>query len=477
MNDSKVRRTGTWTAIASLLVLGLVGSVGATSSPQGTSVPSDLIEKVKSAVKSDTARLVAIFKDIHQNPELGFAETRTAGIVAKELQDLGYEVQTGIGRTGVVGILKNGPGPTLMYRADMDANPVAEETGVPYASKVRVKRADGVDVPVAHMCGHDAHVTWMLGVAKVMSEMKDQWSGTLVMVGQPAEELLMGARAMIDDGLYTKHGVPVPDYLIGLHTQPFPTGTIVASGGTRQAGTDQIDVTIFGVGGHGSSPRETKDPVVMAALAVVQYQTIVSRVIDPSETAVLTVGSIQAGTDNNVIPETALLKINTRFFSEKARRQMIDGIRRINEGIAKAQGMPSDKMPAMVMKGTSSPLVNDPALVGRVTPTLKSLLGEKNVRTEFPPLTASEDFHVLAGSNATRVMFLLVGTAAPALVAAARDQGKSVPFSNHSPKYLVDLEAIPVGATIGAMTTFEFLAKGAPVLPKPEPHRKPGGGD
>jgi hippurate hydrolase len=247
-------------------------------------------------------------------------------------------------------------------------------------------------------------------------------------------------------------------------------------GGVRQAGTDQIDVTILGVGGHGSAPQYTKDPVVMAALAVVQYQTIISRALDPSETAVLTVGSIQAGTDNNVIPESAALKINTRFFSDKARQQMIEGIRRIDEGIAKANGLPADKMPTMVMKGYSPPLVNDAPLVERVTPTLKTLLGEKNVVTDAPPVTASEDFHVLTGGNPTRVNFMLVGTADPALVTQAREEGKAVPFGNHSPKYLVDLRAIPIGATIGAMAAFELLAKGAPVMPKLEVLKKAAGG-
>ena len=472
MSESRFGRIMTRVAFSGLLVAGLGRTPYAQSTVPGTSVAPEIAEKVKSAVKSDAPRLEALFKDIHENPELGFMETRTAGIVAKELEKLGFEVRTGIAKTGVAGTLKNGPGPTLMYRADMDANPVAEETGVPYASKVRVKRADGDEVPVAHLCGHDAHVTWMLGVAKVMAEMKDQWSGTLIMVGQPAEELLRGARAMIDDGLYTKHGVPVPDYLIGLHTQPFSTGTMASAGGVRQAGTDQIDVTLLGVGGHGATPQDAKDPVVMAALAVIQYQTIISRSLDPSETAVLTVGSIQAGTDNNVIPESAVLKINTRFFSDKVRRQMIAGIQGINEGLAKSNGLPSDRMPKMVMKGYSPPLVNDTPLVERVLPTLKSLLGEKKVITDAPPVTASEDFHVLAGGNPTRVNFMLVGTADPALVAQAREEGRDVPFGNHSPRYLVDLNAIPIGTTIGAMATLELLAKGAPVMPKPEVLRK-----
>jgi amidohydrolase len=269
-------------------------------------------------------------KDLHQNPELGFMESRTAGIVAKELQALGYEVKTGIGKTGVVGILRNGAGRVVMFRADMDANAVQEATGLPYESKVRVKMPDGSETPVAHLCGHDAHVTWLIGVAKVMAGAKADWKGTLVLVAQPAEEPVLGAEAMVKDGLYTKHGVPKPDYLIGLHTTPVPTGMVVSKAGDFNAGTDQLDVTFKGVGGHGSSPHLAKDPVLMAATAVVQYQSIVSRAIDPLNAAVITVGSIQAGADNNVIPNSALVKINLRWYDEADRTRMIEGIERIN---------------------------------------------------------------------------------------------------------------------------------------------------
>ena len=204
-------------------------------------------------------------------------EARTAALVAKELTSLGFELQIGIGKTGVVGVMHNGAGPTVMYRADMDANAVEEITGLPYASKVRVKREDGSETFVAHMCGHDAHVTWMLAMAKVMAGMKQDWSGTLILVGQPAEEPILGAKAMIDDGFYTKYKVPVPDYFVGIHTAPGPTGVIANVGGVRMAGTDQIDILFHGVGGHGSMPQLAKDPVAMAALAVVEYQMIVSQ--------------------------------------------------------------------------------------------------------------------------------------------------------------------------------------------------------
>lgn len=426
----------------------------------GSKVSADLSKKIDAVIAGDTGRLTEMFKDIHQNPELGFMEVRTAGIVAKELKALGFQVTTGIGKTGVVGVLKNGAGPVVMYRADMDANAVQEATGLSYASKVRVKREDGSESPVAHMCGHDAHVTWMLGLAKVMTGLKDQWSGTLVLVGQPAEEPITGAKAMVDDGLWTKHDLPKPDFYIGMHTAPGPTGVVVSSGGPKMAGTDQIDILFKGVGGHGSMPQLTKDPVLMAALAVVQFQAIVSRTIEPQQTAVLTVGSIQAGADNNVIPSSALVKANLRWYDPAVREQLIAGIRSISNGIARTYGMPEDQMPVITMKGGSTPLVNTDALAARLATPLKVLLGDKNVVTAFPPATGSEDVHLLLGPHVdVPFTYLIVGIADPAEFAAARKEGKMMPFSAHNPNFKVDLAAIPLGARIAATATFELLAK------------------
>ncbi len=421
-------------------------------------ISPELAAKVKDAIDADNNRLIALFKDIHQNPELGFMEVRTAGIVAKQLADLDYEVTTGIGKTGVVGILRNGQGPVLMYRADMDANAVQEETGVDYASKVRVVREDGIEVPVAHMCGHDAHVTWMLGMARVMVNLRDQWSGTLVLVGQPAEEPITGAKAMVEDGLYKV--APKPDYFLALHTAPIATGLVLARGGTIQAGTDQIDVTFQGVGGHGSTPQIAKDPVIMGAYAITQYQALVARVIPPLETAVLTVGSFQAGTENNVIPETALLKINLRYFSEETRQKLIAGTRAINNGIARTYGMPEDKLPTMAMKGNSPPLANDGALVERLLPSLGDLLGQERIITSFPSSTGSEDAHVLVSPHPdTKVAYMAVGIADAAAATAARERGDVFAFGAHGPHYRVDLAAIPLGTKIAAVSVLELLSK------------------
>jgi amidohydrolase len=421
-------------------------------------VTQPLAQRVDSLVDSDAPRLVDVFKDIHRNPELGFNETRTAAIVAKALTELGFEVKTGIGRTGVTAILPNGDGPVVMYRADMDALLVEEATGLDYASTVRVKRDDGGESPVAHVCGHDAHVTWMLGMARVLSETRDAWSGTAVLIGQPAEELIAGAKAMVDDCLYKI--VPQPDYFIGMHTAPVPVGMVAASGGALMAGTDQIDIVFKGVGGHGSMPHLAKDPVLMAALAIVEFQTIVSRTIAPGETAVLTVGSVQAGSVNNVIPDRALLKINLRWFSPHVREQLINGLTAISNGIARTYGMPEDQLPEITMRGGSTPLVNDEQLTARLAGALGKALEPDKVVTQLPAVTASEDCHQLKGDHAEiPLSYLLVGVADPQVCQKAWDAGKLYPYSPHSPDYVVDLSAIPFGAKVASYLMLDLLGK------------------
>jgi hippurate hydrolase len=414
--------------------------------------------EVEKSVESDKTHLLTTFKQIHKNPELGFMETETSKIVADELKKFGYEVVTGIGKTGVAGVLKNGKGPVVMYRADMDANAVKETTGLPYASTKVVKRGDGESVPVMHACGHDAHTTWLLGIAKTMKENKDKWQGTLILIAQPAEELIEGARAMTDDPKFKK--LPVPDTLITMHTAPLPTGTMILAKGERMAGTDQIDVTFHGVGGHGSTPHLAIDPVLMAASAIVQYQFIVSRAIDAQKAAVLTVGSVQAGTDNNVIPSSALLKINLRWFDEKDRKLMIDAIKRINDSIAMAYGLPKEKYPTMKQKGWSYPVINDDALVEKVRPAAVRVLGEKMVFDKAPRTMGSEDFHHLVIKNKkSKYLHILLGTAKPKHFKQAQKEGKMVPYSNHNPDFQVDLDAIPLGAKVGSEILLELMKK------------------
>lgn len=423
------------------------------------SLQAQTAKQVKQMAYADSVRLVSIFKDLHQNPELAFMEVRTSGIVAKELKTLGYEVIAGIGKTGVAGILKNGAGPVVMYRADMDCNAVKEVTGLPYASNKTVVKEDGAEVPVMHACGHDAHVTWMLGAAKIMATLKNEWKGTLVFVAQPAEEILEGAKAMVNDKMYEK-GVPVPDYLLGLHTSPIAVGTVENGTGERLAGSDQLDVTFYGVGGHGASPEFTKDPIVMGSAAVMQYQTIISRNIAAQEAAVVTVGSFQSGTSNNVIPPSAVLKLNLRWFNEKTRNTLLDGIKNINEGIAIANNLPKDLYPVIKMKSSVYPLVNNKEMVSKINASLLNVLDAKNIITDTPSIMGSEDFqHLVVDNHKTVYDFMFVGTADPVAVANAKKEGKKYPFYNHNGNYRVELSAIPLGTVIGTSALLELFRK------------------
>jgi amidohydrolase len=407
---------------------------------------------------ADSGRLVEIYKDLHQHPELGFQEVRTSGILAKELQTLGYEVITGLAKTGVAGILRNGNGPVIMYRADMDCNSVKEVTGLPYASTQTMKKEDGTETPVMHACGHDAHVTWLIGIAKIMAAKKDLWKGTLVFIGQPAEEPMTGAKAM-EAEMYGK-GVPVPDHMFGLHTWPIPVGSINNGYNVRFAGSDQLDVTFQGVGGHGSSPEVTKDPIVMAANAIMQYQTIISRNVAAQEAAVLTVGAIHAGVDNNVIPASATVKLNLRWFNDKTRQTLIDGIQRVNEAVAIANGLPRELYPVINFKSTVTPLINDTAMVNRVNQSLQSLGGIRNIISNAPSVMGSEDFqHLVKKGSATVYDYIQVGTANVDEYTKAIKEGKKGPYFNHNGNYKVDLSAIPLGTAIGAVGLMELFRR------------------
>lgn len=455
--DVPLNRT-TMTALpllrSALIIISLLAAL--CSHAQGSTVSPTLITSVRGLADADSNRLIGIFKDLHANPELGFMEVRTAAIVAKELKALGYEVMTGIGKTGVVGVLKNGDGPVVMYRADMDCNAVEETTGLPYASKKRVKNLDGIDVPVGHMCGHDAHTTWLIGIAKVMASLKKEWAGTLVLVAQPAEEPGGGADAMAAE-MYAK-GVPVPAVLFGMHTAPVPIGYYVNAAGDRMAGADQFDVTFHGVGGHGSSPQEAKDPIVMAANAIIQYQTVVSRNLDPQRPGVITVGAVQAGIDNNVIPATATLKLNLRWFTQADRKLLIDGITRINEGIAVANGLPKEMYPTMnIGKQYVVPLKNDAGVVKKLDPILEAFNGtDRNM--PHPPVMGSEDFqHLVLAYPEVPYDYLLVGTANADDVSKARAAGRFLPYMNHNGDFKVDLAAIPYYTAMGAVAVLALF--------------------
>jgi len=417
------------------------------------------LKQIKQMAAADSSRLVEIFKDLHQNPELGFQEVRTSAIIAKELKALGFELITGIAKTGLVGILKNGEGPIVMYRADMDCNSVKETTGLQYASSKTMKKDDGTEVPVMHACGHDAHVTWMIGIAKIMVTLKNEWKGTLVLLAQPAEEPLTGAKAMVSDKMYER-GVPVPDYLFGMHTWPVAVGSIINGTGERAAGSDQLDVTFYGVGGHGSTPEVTKDPIVMAANAIMQYQTIISRNIAAQDAAVLTVGAIHAGGDNNVIPALAVVKLNLRWFTEKTRNVLLDGIKRINESIAIANAVSKENYPTILMKSTVFPQVNEAAVTNKINKALLTVLPQEKIITNTLPIMGSEDFnHLVLGNNKTVCDYVWIGSANPEAYSKAVQEGKRAPYYNHNGNYQVDLAAIPLGLVIGTTSLLEMFRK------------------
>src|SRR5690348_11812308 len=278
--------------------------------------------------------LEALYTDIHAHPELSMQETRTAGLAAERLRTSGFEVTTGVGRTGVVGLLRNGDGPTVMLRADMDALPVEEATGVPYASKVKAADPEGKTVPVMHACGHDMHVTWLVGATTLMAKSRNAWRGTLMAVFQPAEETAAGAQAMIDDGLFKRFAKP--DVVLGQHVMVGPAGTVGGRTGVITSAADSLQIRLFGRGAHGSMPQASIDPVVMAAAVVMRLQTIVSRELAPTEAAVVTIGSLQAGTKENVIPDEAVIKLNVRSFDEAVRRRILAAVERIGKAEAGA---------------------------------------------------------------------------------------------------------------------------------------------
>ncbi len=394
---------------------------------------------------SRLARLHELYMDLHAHPELSFAEHRTSGIAVKWLQDTGYDVVEGIGGTGAAGVLTTGSGPVVLLRADMDGLPVLEATGLPYASRDRGTDPDGHDVPVMHACGHDLHVTCLLGAAARLADDRS-WQGTVVALLQPAEEVVRGAGAMVTDGLYER--TPRPDVVLGQHVAPLPAGVIGLRPGAAFAATDSLRVTLHGIGGHGSRPEATVDPVVMAAATVLRLQTLVSREVAGADTAVLTVGASRAGSKSNIIPDHAELLVNVRSYDPAVRERILAGINRIVDAEAKASGAP--RPPTIETIESAPPVVNDETASARVRLALESVVGQGHV-VDPGPVTGSEDVGVLASAAGAPCVFWLLGGADPALFAQARDLDAiravmaSIP-SNHSPAYApVPVPTIGIG--------------------------------
>jgi amidohydrolase len=392
--------------------------------------------QVSDLAAAEKDSLVELYTYLHQHPELSFHENETAAKLVSELKPLGFEVTANVGGHGFVAVMKNGAGPTILVRTDLDGLPVVENTGRPYASKVHTTDEYGNDVGVMHACGHDIHMTSLVGTARLLTKLKDRWRGTLVLIGQPAEERGAGAKAMLDDGLFSRF--PRPDYALALHTDAaLETGRVGYHAGYALANVDSVDITIRGVGGHGAYPHLTKDPIVIAAQVILALQTIVSREVRPIDSAVVTVGSIHGGTKHNVIPDEVKLQLTVRSYTDAVRQQVLDAIQRITAGIAQAAGVPAGREPTVkVLEEEFTPATyNDPELVSRLLPVWKRAFGDDNV-VERDAEMGGEDFSRYGREEPRIPIFIFrVGTIDAARMAAAAKPGGAPLPSLHSALY------------------------------------------
>lgn len=403
-------------------------------------------DPVHDATQKALPGLMAHYRDFHTNPELSLHETATAAKLARAARDAGYEVTEQVGGTGVVAILRNGAGPVLMIRADMDGLPVVEQTGLPFASKVRATTDEGLETGVMHACGHDTHMASWIGTLQNMAAMKSQWKGTLIMIAQPAEERGMGAKMMLDDGLFTRF--PKPQFALAFHDSAAqPAGQIGVTPGYALANVDSVDLHVRGVGGHGAYPQTTKDPIVLAARIVGALQTLVSREIDPQDAAVVTVGSIQGGSKHNIIGSEVTMLLTVRSFSPEMRKFLLDGIARIARGEAIAAGMPEDRMPVMTVKDEFTPSTfNTPPLAGRMQALWSNRFGKDRV-VATPAVMGGEDFgRYYLADNSIQSLIFWVGGVPQDKWDAARKDGTTLP-SLHSAYWAPDAEKVIATAT------------------------------
>lgn len=415
---------------------------------------------VAQKLASDYPSLLALYTDLHLHPELSLMEEKTAAKLAAELRSIGFEVTEKFGGTGIVGVLKNGVGPTLLVRTDLDGLPVLEETGLAYASKDRVTDLSGKDVPVMQACGHDLHMTIFTGTARQLAAHRDRWSGTVIFIGQPAEERGIGARAMLKEGLFQKF--PKPDFAIAVHdSATLPAGTVGILEGYNWANVDTAEITVRGSGGHGAYPQTTKDPIVLAARIVTSLQTIVSRETRPLDPAVVTVGSIHGGTKSNIIPDEVKLQLTLRSYSDNVRRHIVEAVKRICKGEAIAAGIPEDRMPIVeIAEGEATPAsYNDPALTRRVRGVLTTWLGNAAVQAIDPEM-GGEDFGQFGRTmEKVPICMFRVGAVDPVKFAESQRTGASLP-SLHSSKFAPLPEpAIKTGVTALTATALDLLAK------------------
>lgn len=403
-------------------------------------------DELRDAVMEDMPGLVALYQDLHANPELSFQEYETAAKLAERVRDLGFEVTEGVGQTGVVAVMRNGDGPTVMLRADMDGLPVIEQTGLPYASTRTAVPANGIETGVMHACGHDTHMAAWIGAAQLLAERRDQWSGTLVMILQPAEELGEGALAMLEDGLYERF--PKPDYVLAFHdAAQAPAGFIGYASGFALANVDSVDVVIPGIGGHGAYPHTTRDPVVIGAHIVTRLQTLVSREVSPLEPAVVTVGSFQAGSKHNIVPDEARLQITVRSYSDEVRALLLEGIARIARGEALAAGMPEDLLPQVTIADPYTPATyNNPEFTEEVMAGLRERFEGRVF--EVPSVMGGEDFGQFRRADPDNVQSLIFWVGGvPMDQYQAAERGEIELPSLHSPFWAPDAPVVIATAT------------------------------
>lgn len=434
-----------------VMLLGLLAFAGSGASQTAWTTPTT------AEVDAIYPDIEALYIDLHQNPELAFQEAQTAAKLAARVKALGYEVTTGVGQTGIVAVMRNGPGPTVMLRTELDALPVEEKTGLPFASKVVVKNASGQSIPVMHACGHDIHMAAWTGTARLMAEHKDRWHGTLEMVGQPAEESGSGASAMLRDGLFTRF--PRPDFALSLHDDDtMPAGTIGYHPGPFRALSDGVTIVVHGRGGHAAMPMNTVDPIVLAARIVLALQTIVSRENNPTDPVVITVGSIHGGTRGNVIPDEVQMQLSVRTYTPEVREKTLAAIRRVARGEAISAGAPRE--PDVITGGNataSSVVYNDPALTMRLAKALKANLGETTV-VEMPAKMTSEDFAEYWTIGKVPSALLHIGAVNAWTFAEIERTGIPGP-APHSPEWAPDREPTIKGAIRAEVTELLELFK------------------
>jgi hippurate hydrolase len=440
-------------AVAALVVIvGVARFAAAQEPPPGL---RDFAAEVKRKLEQDYAYLEALYQHLHQHPELSYQEEQTAARLAKEMREIGFTVSEKIGGHGIVCLFKNGEGPTVMVRTDMDALPVIEKTGIDYASKVRIRDKDGNEVGVMHACGHDMHMTCWVGTARALVGLKDRWKGTLLFIGQPAEERGGGAKAMLDDGLFKRF--PRPDFALALHCDSFTAhGQIRFTEGMALANTDSVDIVVKGKGGHGSAPHTAIDPIVIAARIVLDLQTLVSREQDPLDPAVVTVGSIHGGSKSNIIPPEVKMQLTVRSFKDATRKHLLEGIERIAKAAAMAARAPEPIVTHDPGEFTPA-LTNDSALTRRTVAALKQALGDSQIQPK-PPVMGGEDFSRY-GREGVPIFIFWLGTIPAERIAQATSGGRPVPSLHSDQYYPIPEPSIKTGVTGMCAAVYNLMGK------------------